>query len=84
MKAIDLLEKYPESCKIIQEWFTNQLSKSMEEDDSVPKDFKEMVLQDGFTKERLAIIIDTNPRVLFDVFDENKLYIHIEPFSDEF
>ena len=26
MKAIDLLEKYPESCKIIQEWFTNQLS----------------------------------------------------------
>jgi len=83
MKAISLLEKYPEACKIIQKWFTKEFTKSMGEDDSVPEDFKEMVLQEGFTKERLAVIIDANPRSLFDVFDENKLYIHIEPFSDE-
>ena len=75
MKAINLLEKYPEACKIIQKWFTKEFTKSMGEDDSVPEDFKEMVLQEGFTKERLAIIIDANPRSLFDVFDENEIFI---------
>lgn len=75
MKAINLLEKYPEACKIIQKWFTKEFTKSMGEADSVPEDFKEMVLQEGFTKERLAIIIDANPRSLFDVFDENEIII---------
>ena len=83
MKAINLLEKYPEACKIIQKWFTKEFTKSMGEDDSVPEDFKEMVLQEGFTKERLAIIIDANPRSLFDVFDENEIYIVMGVIDDK-
>ena len=52
-------------------------------DENVPEEFKEMMKQEGVTNERLAILIDAQPRTLFDVFDDNKLYIHIEPFCDE-
>jgi hypothetical protein len=31
--------------------------------------------------DKLAVLIDSNPRMLFDVFDENGLYVHIVPIS---
>jgi hypothetical protein len=47
------------------------------ETDDVPDDFKEMLKQQEFDNEYVAKFIDANPRILFDVFDSNSVYIEI-------
>lgn len=81
MKTNELLEKHPLTTEVVRTWFFDQMTASFA-DENVPEEFKEMMKQEGVTNERLSILIDAQPRTLFDVFDDNKLYIHIEPFCD--
>jgi hypothetical protein len=74
MKGLEILQKYPHSADVVRKWFLNRMVESMQ-DDSVPEDFKEAMMNEAVTNERLAVFIDTNPRMLFDVFDENDIYI---------
>lgn len=82
MTTIKLLNSYPLATEVVKEWFWKEMIKSFE-NDAVPEDFKQMMLADGIGNENLAQLIDAQPRVLFDVFDENKIYIHIEPWDNE-
>jgi hypothetical protein len=76
MKAVELLEKYPEAAKVINEFYRSKIMTSMETDD-VPDDFKEMLKQQSFDNEYIATFIDSSPRILFDVLDQNELHIEI-------
>jgi hypothetical protein len=76
MKGLEILQKYPHSADVVRKWLFNRMVESMQ-DDSVPEDFKEAMMNEAVTNERLAVFIDTNPRMLFDVFDENDIYINI-------
>lgn len=76
MTTIELLKSHPLSTEVIKDWFWKEMLKSFD-DDAVPEDFKQMMLSDGIPDENLAKLIDAQPRVLFDVFDENRLYINI-------
>lgn len=76
MKAIELLEKYPEAAKVVNEFYRSKMMTSMETDD-VPEEFKEMLKEQSFDNEYIATFIDASPRMLFDVFDSNKVYIQI-------
>ena len=76
MKTNELLEKHPLTTEVVRTWFFEQMVKSFD-DETVPEEFKEMMKQEGVTNERLAILIDAQPRTLFDVFDENKIFICI-------
>lgn len=76
MRTAELLEKHPLTTEVVRTWFFNEMVKSFA-DENVPEEFKEMMKQEGVTNERLAILIDAQPRTLFDVFDQNKLYIGI-------
>ena len=76
MKIIELLEKHPLATEVIRTWFFNQMVASFD-DETVPEEFKEMMKQEGVTNERLATLIDVQPRTLFDVFDENDIFINI-------
>ena len=76
MKTNELLEKHPLATEVVRTWFFNEMVKSFA-DENVPEEFKEMMKQEGVTNERLAVLIDVQPRTLFDVFDENKLLIEI-------
>ena len=80
MKTIELLEKHPLTTEVVRTWFFNEMVKSFA-DESVPEEFKEMMKQQGVTNERLAILIDVQPRTLFDVFDENGIIIYFMIFS---
>jgi hypothetical protein len=82
MKGIDLLNKYTTSAEIIREWFLEKMIESLQTTD-VPDDFKNMMKQTGIENDKLAIMIDSNPRMLFDVFDENDIYINIEAYLGE-
>jgi hypothetical protein len=76
MKAVELLETYPRAAEVINEFYRSKMIESMDTAD-VPDDFKEMLKQQEFDNEYVAKFIDANPRILFDVFDSNGVYIEI-------
>jgi hypothetical protein len=41
------------------------------------------MLEQGIEDDKMAIMIDANPRMLFDVFDDNKVFIEIYMFPDD-
>lgn len=82
MKATELLEKYPLSTEVVREWFMQKMIESVRDADEVPEDFKNFMLEQGIDNNRMATIIDSNPRMLFDVFDNNDLFIEIFMYPD--
>ena len=78
MKAVELLEAYPKAANAIGEFYHGKMVSSLENDgDIIPEDFKEMIKSQEFDNEYLAKFIDSNPRFLFDVFDDHEVYINI-------
>ena len=76
MNALEFLKKHPQSVEVVREWFFNKMAESID-DSLVPEDFKKSMMEEAVTNERLAVLIDANPRMLFDVFDENDIFISI-------
>ena len=82
MKAIELLEKYPLTTEVVRDWIITKMMESVNEDSDVPEDFKKFMIDQGVPNDRLCVFIDANPRSLFDVFDENDLFIEIFMYPD--
>ena len=81
MKGIELLNKYPESAKIIRAWFLEKMIESLQTAD-VPDEFKDMMRETGIEDDKLSIMIDSNPRMLLDVFDDNDIVIENSLYPD--
>jgi hypothetical protein len=83
MKGIELLETYPKAAGVIKEFYNNKLINSMNDSsERVSEEFKEMLKQQSFDNEYVATFIDSNPRFLFDVFDDNEIYINVTAFPN--
>jgi hypothetical protein len=80
MKGLELLKKYPLSAKVVKDWFMEKMIESLN-DDTITKEFREFMLEQSIDDDKLAIMIDANPRMLFDVFDENDIIIYFMIFS---
>ena len=76
MKGYELLIKHPLTAKLVKEWFLEQMINSFDKSNA-PDDFKEHMKQQAVSTDNVANIIDNNARALFDLFDENGIYIHI-------
>jgi hypothetical protein len=76
MKALELLEKHPESAEIVRAWFMGKMIESLK-DENVPDEFKDYMREQGIDNDKLGTMIDLNPRMLLDVFDENEIYISV-------
>jgi len=76
MKAIELLQKHPESSKLICSYYLEIMLESLK-DDNLPEDFKAHVREQGIDDDNIAAIVDGNPRNLFDFFDDQLLFINI-------
>jgi hypothetical protein len=81
MKGIELLNKYPESAKIIRAWFLEKMIESLQTAD-VPDEFKDMMRETGIEDDKLSVMIDANPRMLLDVFDDNDIVIENSLYPD--
>jgi len=75
MTGAELLETYPKAAAAIKEFYYGKMIESLQEDNDIPQEFKDMVKAQQFDSEYVATFIDTNPRFLFDIFDANKIYI---------
>jgi hypothetical protein len=80
---LETLQKYPEAAKVVNNYYLEIMLKSLN-DDSLPENFKEFVREMGVGNDKIAKIIDGSPRALFDVFDENQIYIEISVSNDKF
>lgn len=76
MIDLEFLEKYPLATVIIKDWFHQLMVKSFR-DPEIAEEFKEFVQEQGMELDKLAFLINSNPRMLFDVFDENDIIIVI-------
>jgi len=76
MKGLDLLESHPASTEIIRAWFMERMIESLQ-DENVPDEFKDFMREQGVQNDKLGTMIDANPRMLLDVFDENDIFISI-------
>lgn len=74
MTSLELLETYPKAASAISQFYQKRLIDSMNTED-VPEDYKEMLKQQTFDNQYVAKFVHANPRILFDVFDENGLFI---------
>lgn len=70
----ELLKDYPKAAEIIRTWFLNKMLDGLN-DDNLPEGFKEYVRKQGIDYNKISDIIESNPRSLVDVFDENEIYI---------
>jgi hypothetical protein len=78
MKTNELLAKYPLATEVVRKSFFDKMIASVESAKDIPEEFKQSLMNEAITDERLIIFIDSQPRTLFDVFDENKIYIEIQ------
>jgi len=76
MKAVELLETYPRAAEVINEFYHTKMIESMDTSD-VSQEYKDLLKEQEFDNEYVAKFIDANPRILFDVFDSNAVYIEI-------
>ena len=76
MKGLELLEKYPLSATLIRAWFLEKMLESLN-DASISDEFKRMMREAGIEDDKIGILIDVNPRMLLDVFDNNDIIIVI-------
>jgi len=74
MIDLEFLKKYPLSTIVIRDWFNERMIESFK-DPEIAEEFKEFILEQGMELDKLALLINSNPRMLFDVFDENNIII---------
>lgn len=79
---MELLQTYPTASVKVKGWFMEKMLNTLK-DDTIPEEFKDYVRQQGIEDQKIANIVGDNPRALFDVFDENQLYIKIDIFIRE-
>jgi len=76
MNSQELLETYPKAADVVRKHFMEKLLENLNDAD-LPEDFKEFARQQDIDNEKIASLIDAQPRGLFDVFDANDVFIQI-------
>jgi len=76
MGGLKLLEKHPISAKLIREWFMEKMIESLN-DNAITDEFRQFMREQSIDDDKIGVMIDANPRMLLDVFDENHILIEI-------
>jgi hypothetical protein len=76
MNSLELLETYDKAAAVIKRYYLEFMLESLN-NDNLPDNFKDFVREQGIDNDKIAAIIDSAPRGLFDVFDDHGVYIEI-------
>lgn len=80
---LELLQKYPEAGKVVKSYYLDLMLSTIN-NENLPEDFKEHVRAQGIDDDKIAVIVGSSPRNLFDVFDENGIFIEISVSNNDF
>lgn len=81
MTGKELLETYPKAAETVVKYYSEKFIKSIEAG-NVSDEIKEYAKGQTIDLEYVATFMDINPRGLFDVFDNNNIYINITAFPN--
>ncbi len=85
MKTIELLEKYPETAKLIQKHLFSKLMDSLKDTpQDMPEEFKARIRHTEISMDKIAVFITHNARQLFDFFDGYEIYVETLRYDDKF
>lgn len=73
---LELLQKYPKAGAVVKAYFLEIMLESLNTD-SLPEDFKQHVRVQGINDDMVKKVLEKSPRNLFDVFDDNGIFINI-------
>jgi hypothetical protein len=76
MTGLELLEKYPRAASVIKNWLLWKMVDALQ-NESIDEEFKQYMRDQGIENDKIAPMIDANPRMLFDIFDEHEVFISI-------
>jgi hypothetical protein len=76
MTTNELLDLYPIATEVVRDWFMDKMAESFKNQE-LPDNFKNLMREQGITNDKLVKLIDVNPRVLTDVFDDNGVIINV-------
>lgn len=76
MTGLELLEKNPNVAKLICNYYLEIMLESLK-NEALPDDFKDSIREQGIDNEKIAAIIDGNPRNLLEFFDERGIFINV-------
>ncbi len=79
---LELLKNYPEASKVVKAYYLELMLSTMN-DESLPENFKEYVKGMSIDDDKISKMLDGSPRSMFDVFDDNGVFINIT-FDHEF
>jgi predicted metal-dependent phosphotriesterase family hydrolase len=73
---LELLQSYPEASKVVKSYYLEMMLSTLN-DDSLPENFKDYVREMGIDDDKLSKMLSGSPRAMFDVFDDNGIFINI-------
>jgi hypothetical protein len=76
-----ILNNYPKTAQLLQDYYTTMMLASIDRA-NIPDDFKETIRKDGISLDKIEIIVNSNPRHLFEFFDDRSMYIDIKANFD--
>ena len=74
MTGLELLEKYPRAASVIKNWLLWKMVDALQ-NESIDEEFKQYMRDQGIDNDKMGMMLDANPRGLFDVFDEHDVII---------
>lgn len=83
MTGLELLEKYPRAASVIKNWLLWKMVDALQSE-SIDEEFKQYMRDQGIENDKIAPMIDANPRMLFDIFDEHEVFISINVVDKKF
>jgi hypothetical protein len=72
----EILDANPKTASKMHDFYLNQMLNALDNQD-LPDHFKEYLEEKGISMDNIADMMDANPRQLFDVFDEQGIFINI-------
>jgi hypothetical protein len=74
MNALELLQNNPDAAKIIKDYYVDLMLNSLDES-LLPENFKDFLREQGIDDEKVAQMMEVNPRNVYDVLDDNGFII---------
>jgi hypothetical protein len=72
-----IIEKYPKVAELLHDYYVKLMMESLDVS-QVPEDFKDSLIKESVSMDRIEVLILSNPRHLFDFFDGQGIYVNVE------
>lgn len=76
MTGKELLENHPKVGALVTSWYVERFLAQIN-DENLPENFKQYAREAGIDADKIAALMDTGPRGIFDFFDEKDMKIGI-------